>query len=60
MNWFLALALYSNPTGHYIQEFKTEKECVSELKKFVEKIKQESNVKYVGCIPAKEFALDLE
>lgn len=58
MNWVFALALYSNPTGHYIQEFNSEKECIVALKDFVSKNKSNNNIKYAGCISNDIIQLD--
>ena len=51
-SWLLVLSLYSNPTGHYVQQFKSESECLKNFKLFVSKNKDNTNIKYIGCVSA--------
>lgn len=50
--WILMLSLFSNPDGNYTQTFKTEKECVIEMGKFMRKNDGNTDIKYVGCMSA--------
>ena len=59
MTWMLVLNLLSNPTGNYVQSFKTEKECVAEMNKFIRNNDSNEDVKYIGCAPA-DLALNEE
>ena len=49
MTWMLVLTLLSNPTGNYVQSFKSEKECVSEMNRFIRKNETNQDIKYIGC-----------
>ena len=57
--WILVLNLISNPTGNYVQSFKSEKECVAEMNKFIRNNDGNPDVKYIGCAPA-DFAMNEE
>ena len=50
MSWLLVLSLFSNPDGNYVREFTTEGQCRTELSKFVNKNRENTDVKYVACI----------
>lgn len=50
MNWILAISLYSNPTGYYVKEYVSEKQCVSEMKKLIASTKDDDNIKSIGCV----------
>lgn len=52
MTWMLILSLFSNPAGNYAQSFKTEKECVAEMNRFIRLNDGNTDVKYIGCAPA--------
>jgi len=51
MNWILALTLFSNLDGHYIQMFETKAECVKQMDSFMEKNKDNANVNSITCVP---------
>jgi len=51
MNWILALTLYSNIDGHYIQTFTSKTECVKQMDIFMEKNKDNKDVNSISCVP---------